>query len=699
MKKRKDFIKENLIIYFITLFLTALLFGNNILQYQGKKAAILIAVIAIIIDTLFFVLSCKIKELYKQAALGLFPFFLFIMSSVIFNSDRINYESTFSRGLIIFFTIYMFIIISIFVGFIRNYNKKNMSLWLRDNSAMLIVLIIICISRIPFMNLLQRWDAGEYYYRMGLALENFSYSSIREFINTFSLCGHSASLFCMLYMAGEMVWPGHIIGVSVINLVLTLIAMWCIYKIIIKITENTSRSICAVYTLLISFVPIVYTFTMHLNLDYAMALFVVMIIYSYLYEKSLLAGLLSIICFQTKENGIVIVAGIALGEIVRHILDDKGKRIKSIFTDSKLYMTLAAALVQLMYYIVFGNNWSGPGTDGDAAGMFTWNSNGSECFGFNTDYIWMKFRQQFILNFNWIVSLIIILGTIYIIANRKYLRKKRGVSADGNYLVCTIAGALITHSMFAYLYITGTCTRYNIISDILMYIIAIYVINKIKEIYRYKHKQEEKNKGCKTAWIIDKCILGIWIIILVTECFITIDSVSMRLFTKADSITRDTLIMTNEHKLMVYGESLIHNTQFQCYDKSIDKMLKAVDYDPDTTDIYLYDDGGVFICGNVPLYYLNWDREKKKRVFYNNENTVQMADYHLISKLKKRGYQEIEDSGTKGKAIFVVATYYVNKKVDIDYSLDVLSRYYDISERKTSSTYQGGIYYYELTLR
>lgn len=39
-----------------------------------------------------------------------------------------------------------------------------------------------------------------------------------------------------------------------------------------------------------------------------------------MYEKPLLTGILSIICFQTKENALAVVAGIALGEIIRHIL-------------------------------------------------------------------------------------------------------------------------------------------------------------------------------------------------------------------------------------------------------------------------------------------------------------------------------------------------------------------------------------------
>ena len=110
--------------------------------------------------------------------------------------------------------------------------------------------------------------------------------------------------------------------------------------------------------------------------------------------------------------------------------------------------------------------------------------------------------------------------------------------------------------------------------------------------------------------------------ILVMECFITIDPLSNLVFLNADSVTRDTLIMTVVNDEMTYGKSLIHNTQYHGYDKSMDVMLKNTDYDPDTTDIYLYDDDGVFICGNVPLYYLNWDIVKKRifAVIFNNKD-------------------------------------------------------------------------------
>ena len=133
--------------------------------------------------------------------------------------------------------------------------------------------------------------------------------------------------------------------------------------------------------------------------------------------------------------------------------------------------------------------------------------------------------------------------------------------------------------------------------------------------------------------------------------------------------------------------------------EDMDNLLKETDYDPDTTDIILYNDGGVFICGNVPLYYLNWDRQKKKRVFYENDNTEQMKDYYRLEWFEKKKPGDTETKELKDKAVFVVCTYFVDIDVDMDSAVEQLRRFYDVSERKTASTFQGGIYYYELTLK
>lgn len=62
------------------------------------------------------------------------------------------------------------------------------------------------------------------------------------------------------------------------------------------------------------------------------------------------------------------------------------------------------------------------------------------------------------------------------------------------FAICTLAGAWITHSVFSYLYITGTCSRYNIISDVIIYILAVYVIEKAKDVYLNKAEITGKHR-------------------------------------------------------------------------------------------------------------------------------------------------------------------------------------------------------------
>lgn len=688
-----------LVVFCLSLLSALLIFGNEIVANHDGTMVILYVVLCCASGLVIAIGFEKFRSIFRQIATGLLPVFLYDCVSVLFNASKWDYSSAFAFGLMLFFPVYLYLLVIFIVDCFKNLTGEKIVAFFKDNKAMLIVMIIIVITRLPFMTLIQRWDAGEYYYRLGLALDGFNYTSIADMIKYYALCDHSASLFTMVYLIGEMIFPRLIVGVTLVSLILTLITMWCVYKILQKITRTTTKTKCAVYTLLISITPLVYAFTTHMNLDYPLAMFVVMIICCYVYDKAVHAGILSLFCFQTKETGLVIVAGIAVGEIIRLLFEYKGQGIKKIFKSSKLYTTLFAALVQLYYFRTYGSNWNG--SEGEkTGGMFRWNSNGMDCFGFNTEYITMKFKQQFILNFNWIVLLVILLGTIYIIANSKYLRIKHNKDKrlkENNkgyvkYGIVVVAAALTAHSLFSYLYITQTCVRYNIVSDILIYIIAIYVIEQAIYVY-HARKKENIRTG-----MVSKVALGLWTLLIFAESFVTIDPLSKAVFVNVDGVTMDTLLMTNIYPSMVYGESLIHNTQYHCYDEAMDKMLKETGYSPDDTDIILYDDGGVFISGNTPLYYLNWDSRKQKRVFYSNEDTEQMSDYYIINTFYNKDIVDILETQLKDRGVFVICTYFM-EDINYDKALDALQYFYDISERKEASTYQGGIYYYELTLK
>jgi nucleotide-binding universal stress UspA family protein len=180
--------------------------------------------------------------------------------------------------------------------------------------------------------------------------------------------------------------------------------------------------------------------------------------------------------------------------------------------------------------------------------------------------------------------------------------------------------------------------------------------------------------------------------LLAGECVFTVDPVTRGLFLKLDT-GNTTLCFTgkvSDINSIYYGDYLIYNTQYTYIDKAYDKVLADVDYHPDTTDIYIPDSNGSFICGNLPFYYLNWDEKTKKRVFYENENTQEMEFYNEVKYFSSKMVSEGKD-----KAVLIVNPYMIN--VHEEEHLAKLAPYYEIGERKEVKLLQGSIVYYELT--
>ena len=180
------------------------------------------------------------------------------------------------------------------------------------------VIIVVILSRLIFMDTLQRWDAGEYYARFMKGIKYFSYSSFSDFLNNFTLCGHPTLAFSMVYMIGELAFPQQIKGVLIVNMVLTVIAVWCLYRIIMHVFCNSTPVRAAIYALIISFAPLFYGTFGYFNPDYALAIFAVIALYGYVYELPVITGFACLLCIYTKETGLVIVAGLTFGKFIEN---------------------------------------------------------------------------------------------------------------------------------------------------------------------------------------------------------------------------------------------------------------------------------------------------------------------------------------------------------------------------------------------
>ena len=166
------------------------------------------------------------KELISEfAVMGIIPL-LFVTNLLIFNWKNTVLNSNnyaIFLGVLIFAATAEIIYI---LTHISGLNTQKIKAFWKKHKIMIIGLVIICITRLPYINTLPRWDSGEYYYRLTEGLKNCTFDSFIDFQKNFALCGHPTLIFSIIYLIGEMVFPGEVIGVNLVSLVLTLIAFW-----------------------------------------------------------------------------------------------------------------------------------------------------------------------------------------------------------------------------------------------------------------------------------------------------------------------------------------------------------------------------------------------------------------------------------------------------------------------------------------
>lgn len=189
--------------------------------------------------------------------------------------------------------------------------------FLKKNKNVIIFLVIAGLVRMFMFGDLtvERWDAGEYYYKLGTACENynFTWNSIWD---NFRLCNHSSIGFAMIYAIGEFIFPRAVTGFLMINLIMTLAAFYMIYEMLQKHWADFMPNEALIGTILISSAPMILGTFGHVNVDYTMMLLFVFMLYAQYKKQYVLVALWGVALTQTKETGVFVIAGYYLANFV-----------------------------------------------------------------------------------------------------------------------------------------------------------------------------------------------------------------------------------------------------------------------------------------------------------------------------------------------------------------------------------------------
>ena len=185
--------------------------------------------------------------------------------------------------------------------------EKEWNRW-KDRKFLLLLLLAVFLMRVWMIGTIPRWDAGEYYYRLGTACNNFAFTW-DSFWENFRLANHTSLGFSLVMAIGEFLNPRGVAGVQIVNLILTLAAVCCLYGLFKNYWLKVSDGKAAYFAFIVSVTPLFLGTFSYINVDYVMAVFFIYLMYSEYRENYILMAFWAVMMTQTKEPGMVVAFG------------------------------------------------------------------------------------------------------------------------------------------------------------------------------------------------------------------------------------------------------------------------------------------------------------------------------------------------------------------------------------------------------
>ncbi len=543
------------------------------------------------------------------------------------------------------------------------------------------LLIVSCVVRIPMLGTMQRWDAGEYYYRLGTACEKYDFT-IQSIFDNFRLCGHSNLGFSLVMAVGEFLNPRGIKGVLLLNLMLTLAAIYCIFILIKEYWLKCASWLAAGFTLIISFTPIFLGTFAYINTDYQMALYFIFLLFAEYKGWHILSWTAAVLLSQCKETGVIVIMGYYGLKLLCEYFQEKGNPIRrawNLLGKSSLWIALATGGVYAAAVWKVGRltTWV---QNKDAADSVSWSNEKINCFGFHPAYIICKMKQYFLSNFAWIVTFVILCCLLTVLFR---LLLKKQIFRLEKYI--GFIGAMLGFVLIGFFYITGGLNRYNILFALGWGIAGILLYYHI-----FGHICSKKAHAG---------VVFFFCAVFFIQSFWNIDGLSSLVFKKAQISEKNFFLFTDYDYLNgpYYGDSLVNNYQYTWIDKALDKFLQEIQYDGNAAILLPREESaGLHVNGNGNVYIVVWDQKKQKRVIKGGgqkEIPIHVLGEESISGSLPLRYDS-DDFLNDGAPSEVYIPFFKYYQADEQKILSEIAPYYYIGKKERISCYGGEVEYY-----
>lgn len=377
------------------------------------------------------------------------------------------------------------------------------------NGLLIVALALIVLAILPTMNSFA-WD-GQLY------KEYFSESNLWS-MSSLGAYGHLSHAYGALFCVIRAVVRDVNLSFYILNIGLYLASVIGFYLLIqLVAAKSNRRGMRLLSTIVYAVSPFLLGMVNYYSLDFMTLCMFVWILYFSLREKWLLFFVASVLFVFTKEPAVIVYACFCLGLVIRDLLSkiDKRPLLQRIFCTRQYYLMLLVGMLWGLTYRLLGG-WSG----------------GESSVGFSYAYAIEKLKVLYVLNFNWIFVLIIVIGGLILFV-------KRRIPTWWIPVVCSGIG----FTVFSILLQTVNHARYAAPMPVILLILALYVVMQM-------------------PW--EKICIGVMLgiaVVSLAQCFCTVDPLSILVFQRAEG-TGGMLITTGD---LEPGDATIYNKQMLQY--------------------------------------------------------------------------------------------------------------------------------------
>lgn len=560
----------------------------------------------------FFFTNRPRHILYQLLPIYLFAALFFDLSCFSQYVSKPNALNILLGGLTINFPV---IIMFVYIGSRKSIYCRVAQI-IRKHWELVGLLFLFLLLSFETLNTITRGDSNIYYtYLQNAKFWDLSFNTI----SLFKLGGHQSIGYTIWGLLGTYLFPNSPSGIRIINIImvcLSILALYCVLEKLLPLNVY-KRVILFLSTCLFAFNPLVLGTIYDINLDLPALCFYLWVLYSLLYDKKILLFFSSAFLLFSKEIGIILLFGIAVGwgiaQLYTAYTDNKENFWKSL--DYWKICCMAVPCIIMGLTLCFSSLWR---QDRMRAKKNT-SKQLMDSFGINLDNNIIKLKELFCLNFAWIFSLFILICIVAL------LLQKRKFKANKNIILQSmpILVSFVMFVAFQFIYITYTHIRY-----IYAYLPGFLLVFLSLIVVTYSPRQAI-------------AILSTTAILLLCECFYTLDPISRQLCDTinigyTDIISTRTFVRDSDYsirtkkthpKLIKYfqlasGEAS-YNRQDLYFLWAFEKFIDEIDYDDNTyiavAPIYEIDNNNMTWISLFGRWYSN-------ELFYDNRTHKLVED-------------------------------------------------------------------------